>query len=359
MNRFLEMKERGEKILFSELLEDIPPDYVLIDLFPNTRNPTKMLVNHVGLEVLNLRLKGLTQAEIVEQLGLTPGQVAYRSKEVKNVLHMKVPPYIRVDIPALARLLNVPRELTGYTLLSELLRDMPSDEELMRLFIECGSIRGGKRELAPTNRDLQLLQMRAQRQSYTSIGEAMGMDTKEVQHQISLVLHRIRRDLQIKLDVPALYSPRRSSSQPKDPEFEKKKRLSILTARQREVWLLYKQGKKKSKIAEELGISCGAVSGHIYSAERRLREYDHYYAVEERNEESVDLPLTRGEVKIIIEALSLYERELEHDTVHRAGSDWIGKLPFETKLVADLYDRAQTAIYGKPLTRMMPNRNGE
>lgn len=130
MNKFLEMKERGEKILFSALLEDIPPDYILIKLFPNTRSPGRQLVNHSGLEVLNLRLNGLKQSEIAEQLGLTPSQVAYRSKEVSNALYMNVPPHICVDIPALARLLNVPRELTGYTLLSELLRDMPSDEEL-------------------------------------------------------------------------------------------------------------------------------------------------------------------------------------------------------------------------------------
>ena len=114
----------------------------------------------------------------------------------------------------------MPRELTGYKLLSELLRDMPSDEELIRLFIERGSIRGGKRELAPTNRDLQLLQMKVQKQSYDSIGETMGMDPKEVRHQISLVLRRISRDLQIELDIPELYKPRMPSPQPeqvKDP----------------------------------------------------------------------------------------------------------------------------------------------
>lgn len=208
MNKFLEMKERGEEIPFSILLDDIPPDHILIKLFPNAYNPRRLLVSHSGLEVLNLRLKGFTQAEIAEQLGLTSSQVAYRSKEIKNALHMNVPPYIHVDIPALGRLLTVPWELTGYTLLSELLEDMPSDEELKRLFLERVNIRGGKRGAAPTNRDLQLLKMRAEKQSYISIGEAMGMEAKEVQHQISLILKRIRRDLQIKLDVPGLYRSR-------------------------------------------------------------------------------------------------------------------------------------------------------
>ena len=70
MNKFWEMKERGETILFSELLKDIPPDHILIDLFPNKRNPVRLLVSHAELEVLNLRLKGFTQAEIAEQLGI-------------------------------------------------------------------------------------------------------------------------------------------------------------------------------------------------------------------------------------------------------------------------------------------------
>jgi hypothetical protein len=41
-------------------------------------------VSHVGLEVLSFCLKGFAQAEIAEQLGLKPGQVACRSKELKN-----------------------------------------------------------------------------------------------------------------------------------------------------------------------------------------------------------------------------------------------------------------------------------
>lgn len=358
MNKFLEVKERGETILFSELLKDIPPDYVLLDLFPSKYNPAHLRVSHSALEVLKLRLKGFTQSEIAGQLGLSPSQVASRSKDVKNTLYMDVPSYFRIDIPALGKILNVPIELTGYKLLSELLRDMPSDEELMRLFIERGATRGGKLKLAPTNKDLQLLQMKTQKQSYDSIGKAMGMEPKEVRHQISLTLHRISRDLQIRLDIPELYKSWMPSPQPeqvKDPELEKKKRLSVLSDRQREVWELYEQGKNRSQIAKLLGISPSVVADHIRHVERRFREYDHYCAVEERNKEPASLSLTRGEVKIIIEALALYERELERDTVRRTGDDWIGKLPYECQIVADLYDKAQTVIYGKPILRMPLN----
>ena len=195
-----------------------------------------------------------------------------------------------------------------------------------------------------------MLQIKVQKQSYDSIGETMGMAPKEVRHQISLVLRRISRNLQIELDIPELYKPRMPSPQPeqvKDPELEKKKRLSVLSDRQREVWELYEQGKNRSQIAKLLGISYSVVADHIRHVERRFREYDHYCAVEERNKEPVSLSLTRGEVKIIIEALALYERELEQDIMRRTGDDWIGKLPYESQIVADLYDKAQTVIYGK------------
>lgn len=41
MDRFLEMKERGETILFSELLAEIPSDDVLRVLFPPQKRAWK------------------------------------------------------------------------------------------------------------------------------------------------------------------------------------------------------------------------------------------------------------------------------------------------------------------------------
>ena len=154
MNRFLEMKERGETILFSELLDEIPADDVLPGLLPD--------ISQRELKVLKLRLEGLCQPEIAERLNLTLGQVTYTSARVKNRLHRNVPPYIDVDIQSLRKLLGLrEKERTGYKLLSELLRDMPSDQELRSLFIERGNIlrHGGK--APPTNRDLQLLRRRS------------------------------------------------------------------------------------------------------------------------------------------------------------------------------------------------------
>lgn len=96
---------------------------------------------------------------------------------------------------------------------------------------------------------------------------------------------------------------------------------------------------------------------HILHAERRFREYERYCAVEKRNQEPAVLsPLTRDEVKIILAALDMYERELEREIAHRRNTDWVGRLPFEANIVADLYDKAQKAIYGTAVKRM-PKRS--
>lgn len=207
-------KSKGEKIPFSELLASPPSDDVLAELLPDPQNIGRPLVTQRELAVLKLRLDGFRQPEIAERLGLTTGQVAHASRMIKNCIHNHgVPSYIDVNVPSLRRLLDLPlRKSTGYTQLSSLLQDMPSDQKLLDLFVERGNIvrPGGK--TPPTNRDLRLLQMRCQEQSYADIGRKVGMDTAEVRHQISLTLQKIRRDLRIELDVPVLHRGKRALS---------------------------------------------------------------------------------------------------------------------------------------------------
>ena len=141
MDRFLALKERGETILFSELLAEIPSDDVLRVLFPPQKRTWKQLATKRGMEVLKLHLNGFRQPEIAEKLDLTPSQVAYASAMIKNSLYKSIPSYIDVDIPSLRKILGLePKKRVGYTKLSELLQGMPSDDELLALFIERGNI---------------------------------------------------------------------------------------------------------------------------------------------------------------------------------------------------------------------------
>lgn len=137
-------------------------------------------------------------------------------------------------------------------------------------------------------------------------------------------------------------------------DVDDKKNLDALSKRQREVWELLEQGQSRKQIAEKLGISYNAVTEHIRHAERRFREYEQYCAAVERSKEPAFLPLTRGEVSIIIQALEVYGKELEAGIVHRVDSDWSGKLPYKAKAAAAIYDKAQAALYGKPVLPLIP-----
>ena len=67
-----------KKILFSELLADIPSDEVLAELFPDPYRPQKALATHSGLEVLKLSLEGLNTAQTAERLHMTLSQADHR-----------------------------------------------------------------------------------------------------------------------------------------------------------------------------------------------------------------------------------------------------------------------------------------
>ena len=242
MNKFLEQKERGEPILFTELLKEIPCDDVLLELFSDGSQPQHPLLTRHELEIMKLRLKGTPYKTIANQLNITCEQISRLVQKIKKFLaEGSLPSYVFVNIP----LLNP----CGYT-----------------------------------------------------------------------------------------------------------ERIDILSKRQLDVWTLYAQGESRKSIAQKVGITPGAVTQHIHNADRRFREHDKYCAAEKRNLEPANLSLTRGEVKVIMKSLKVYEDHLERGIIRRVGSDYVGKLPVETIIVSDLYEKAQIAIYGEALVKMLPNR---
>ena len=87
--------------------------------------------------------------------------------------------------------------------------------------------------------------------------------------------------------------------------------LSILTERQRQVYLLRQQKLTYAQIGEQLGIS-GASAGTTYhAAHRRLRDAAILHdAPSEHDTRPVDFPLTRGELEATAGALFLLQREM-------------------------------------------------
>ena len=120
--------------------------------------------------------------------------------------------------------------------------------------------------------------------------------------------------------------------------------LSCLTEKQREAYLLREKGLTYQAIGDTMGISCNAARNHVMHAERRFREYTLYHKIEERNLEKADIELTRGEVKVILEALNRLEREIMSDVKFNVNTDWRGRLPYEARIVVDIYRKANISL---------------
>lgn len=124
-------------------------------------------------------------------------------------------------------------------------------------------------------------------------------------------------------------------------------KIEILTEKQRVAWELRNKGLTFKKIAEEMGVTVSAATEHVHKAERRFREYERYQAAKERNNEVIQIELTRGECKLLIDAISEYERVLMKSKHVANAIDLFGSLPYEAQLLPDLYERLQMIAYGR------------
>lgn len=116
--------------------------------------------------------------------------------------------------------------------------------------------------------------------------------------------------------------------------------------------MLHQRGRTFRQIGEELGITRNAAWEHMREAQRRIKEYVRYETQKAEDTKPAELTLTRGELKAIISALCLLEIEIErNDTRLRRREDWRGDIPYTCQLVSGLYQRAQTACYGKVIRK--------
>lgn len=77
-----------------------------------------------------------------------------------------------------------------------------------------------------------------------------------------------------------------------------------------------------------------------------MREYEHYQSVQERNNEIVDFPITRGELRVIHEGLQRLEEDLLKNAHFGAQTDWRDKLPYTALILRDLRARTEKELYG-------------
>jgi len=125
--------------------------------------------------------------------------------------------------------------------------------------------------------------------------------------------------------------------------------LSILTEKQREAWKLRAMGFNYKQIAEKMGISVSAARNHIHNAERRFREWEAYNAIEQKNNETLHIIFTRGEIEVLLRAVHEYEHRLMREAHYNVKTDWKGRLPYECRILPPLSEKMQTALYGQVL----------
>ena len=130
-------------------------------------------------------------------------------------------------------------------------------------------------------------------------------------------------------------------------ELELIKDPSCLTEKQRIAYELREQGLTYQAIADKMGVTITSARNHVRNAERRFREYTIYHRIEQRNLEPLPLDLTRGEVKMIIDALQLLERDMMKKAVFNVTTDWRGRLPYDATILTELYRKAVIAVYGE------------
>ena len=94
-----------------------------------------------------------------------------------------------------------------YTKLSELLQELPSDDELCQLDRERGNLPARSTRRCVTQKDLYILRQRLEGRSYDSICKELGWDRVRLQRHIQATRMRLIRDLRIELDVPQLFTP--------------------------------------------------------------------------------------------------------------------------------------------------------
>ena len=205
-NIFLSMKDKGGKILLSELLVAPPSDDLLLELFSLGRGGQPFTTKS-ALEIMKLRLEGLTAKEVGEKLGLTLGQVNGRFQTLRVKLMSDIlPDCIEIDVPGIRRLRRLDVPITsGYTKVSELLRDMPSDRELLELSISRGYIVNFNGRRTITHDDLVLLKRKEAGQRDAAIARELDVGRENIRRRLVWIRTTLRQRLGIQIDMPELF----------------------------------------------------------------------------------------------------------------------------------------------------------
>lgn len=120
--------------------------------------------------------------------------------------------------------------------------------------------------------------------------------------------------------------------------------FSILSEKQKEVYLLREKNMSFAQIAREIGISPSAVRGRCIAAARRIKGYEVYHKIQEQNTVQVEFPITRGELRLIREGLELLAASKPYAVSENVFTDIEGRKSYKRTLIDQLINRAGNVL---------------
>ncbi len=128
---------------------------------------------------------------------------------------------------------------------------------------------------------------------------------------------------------------------------EPKVDLKILTAKQRQVYLLRQEGLSFKAIGEAMGIGAGTATRHMHEAERRFREKAYYDAQEAWNQEPIIISTTQGQARALLDCLDWLGLQMQTKASLGRWQDWPGKMPYSARILKQFVEQLQIDLCGE------------
>lgn len=122
--------------------------------------------------------------------------------------------------------------------------------------------------------------------------------------------------------------------------------LKILTAKQRQAYLLRQQGLSFRAIGENMGIIDSTARMHFNMAERRLREKAHDDAQNAWSETPILISTTQGQVQALLDCLDWLDGAVRRK-VYRSSKNSQDRLPYSVRVLKGFVEQLQMDLYGE------------
>lgn len=196
------MDAKSDSILLSALLNDLPSDKQLTAIFPHPNYYNRPYIPHDALLILKFKIEGCSQKEIASKLQKHENYISYWYKKTKLRL---IQENVVIDVPAISKLFGLGFQSGKNIRLSDLIKDMPSDNQIKQLYADCGYIRERSKRRLLNQEDLYMVQQVIAGQSHASIARSLNINSNVVHCKFRAIYLRLVLDLKIEVDIPNIF----------------------------------------------------------------------------------------------------------------------------------------------------------